>query len=87
MLARREAGGAAEYNVGTVWFNHFLPIAPEFAAPLSDPRIAARGKWRLAPNLLSLGIPPNRPFKQFVGRPGRGAVRVRLDGRCRPSPC
>ncbi|HEX6182315.1 MAG TPA: TIR domain-containing protein [Pyrinomonadaceae bacterium] len=80
MLAQREGGGEAEYSVGTVWFNHFLPITPEFAATLTAPRIGTRGKWRLAPNLLRLNVPSNRPFRQFVGRPSGGAVRVQVEG-------
>jgi len=63
-------------NIGTVWFNHPLPISEQFSEYLD---FVPTGTWRLAKNLLRLKIPVNVPFAYHVGRPEQGAIRVRLD--------
>ena len=73
MLQQSEKS-SPDINITTVWFNHPLPVLPQFAEYL-----APLPKWRLATNLLQLKIPVNAPFDYHVARPERGAIRVRYN--------
>lgn len=64
-------------EIGAVWFNHFIPITKELAQYHNHER---PGKWRLAGNLLSLNVPVNVPFQDFVLRPEQGAVKIEVAG-------
>lgn len=73
MLQQSEKS-SADVNISTVWFNHPLPLLPQF-----EKYLAPTPKWRLATNLLNLKIPVNVPFDYHVARPDQGAIRVRHD--------
>jgi|GEM_PF-4028784 len=67
-----------ELKIGNVWFNHFIPVNPEFQQYHFQPHLPK--KWRLAANLRGLDLPVNLPFQNFVARPETGAVRVEVAG-------
>lgn len=65
---------SADVNIATVWFNHPLPLLPQF-----EKYIPRHTKWGLAKNLPKLKTRLNFPFDYHVGRPEQGAIRVGYD--------
>jgi hypothetical protein len=73
-MVEQSEKSSPDVKIGTVWFNHPLPVSGLFAEYL-----APQPKWRLATNLLQLKIPVNAPFAYHVARPEQGAIRVPFD--------
>lgn len=74
---RRERREADRYQIGWLWYNHFLALEPAGSGKGSD-RVLRRGQ---VPALArELGIPLNRPFDYYVMPAESGPARVTLPG-------
>ena len=74
---QRGRGESDRYQIGWLWYNHFLALEPVGSGKRSD-RVLRRGQVPFLAR--SLGIPLNRPFDYYVMPAESGPARVTLPG-------